>query len=145
MSVVDLNPKAQEGAVKDPLGLFPPVAMKLISLVMQHGANKYGKENWRETHIKESTYYHAMQRHLTAWFDGEDLDPDSGLPHLAHVAASVAILLDADNQGCLSKDRQEYAKFRASIPLEKEIGELTQTMRNKGANVLFDQLKRLSK
>jgi hypothetical protein len=123
MSISDNNPKAKKGEEKIPLGLFPPIAMKLISLVMQHGAKKYGLRNWRLTRIKESTYYHAMQRHLTSWFDGEDNDADSGLPHLAHVAASVAILLDAENQNVLDKDRKISAQKRLQIQIKESSDE----------------------
>ena len=136
MSVIDLNPKAKFGDEKVPLHLFPPVAMELIALVMKNGAEKYGPYNWRLTKVKSSTYYAAMLRHLTAYFEGQDIDPESGKPHLAHVAASVCILLDADSKGCLIDDRPPQ-------PIDMEVGELTQAMREKSANVLFDQIKRL--
>ena len=41
------------------------------------------------------TYAGAVQRHLQAWVDGENFDPDSGNPHLYHAIASLAILIDA--------------------------------------------------
>lgn len=105
MSVVDLNPKAKLGNEKVPLHLIPPVAMNEIALVMKNGADKYGEYNWRVTKVHTSTYYAAMLRHLTAYFEGEDCDKESGKPHLAHVAASVCILLDAESKSCLIDDR----------------------------------------
>ena len=44
-------------------------------------------------------------RHLSRWFEGEDLDTDSTLPHLAHVLACVAIIVDAEAAGKLNDDR----------------------------------------
>jgi hypothetical protein len=46
-----------------------------------------------------------MMRHLNAWRDGEDLDPESGISHLAHIACSCNILLDADYCDTLQDDR----------------------------------------
>lgn len=46
-----------------------------------------------------------MKRHIDAWYDGEDRDKESFLPHLAHVAASVAILMDAEAHGTFKDDR----------------------------------------
>jgi hypothetical protein len=40
-----------------------------------------------------------------AWWDGQDLDPMTGLSHLAHVAANMCILLDADSGPWLQDDR----------------------------------------
>lgn len=44
-------------------------------------------------------------RHIMAILDGEDLDQESGAPHQAHVAACMAIILDAAEVGNLVDDR----------------------------------------
>jgi hypothetical protein len=44
-------------------------------------------------------------RHLNAWRDGEDVDPESGRSHIAHIAASCNILLDAEHCGTLQDER----------------------------------------
>ena len=46
-----------------------------------------------------------MHRHLDAWASGEDVADDSGVDHLAHLAASCAILLDARTAGRFEDDR----------------------------------------
>ncbi len=46
-----------------------------------------------------------MQRHLGEYATGVDLEEDSGLPHLAHIAANCLILLDAEHAGTLIGDR----------------------------------------
>ena len=99
------DPKGQAGSLKAPLGLVPPHAMEQTAWVHKLGADKYGPWNWRETGVCASTYVNAILRHLNAWRDGEDLDPESGISHLAHVACSANILMDAEYCGKLQDDR----------------------------------------
>lgn len=99
------DPKGAVGATKTPLGLVPPHAMEQTAWVHKLGADKYGPWNWRETGVCASTYVNAILRHLNAWRDGEDLDPESGISHLAHIACSANILMDARYCGKLQDDR----------------------------------------
>lgn len=103
------DPKGAIGATKVPLGLIPPHAMEQTAWVHKLGADKYGAWNWRETGVCASTYVNAILRHLNAWRDGEDLDPESGISHLAHVACSANILMDAGYCGKLQDDRNKSA------------------------------------
>jgi hypothetical protein len=77
------------------------------SLAHAEGARKYGPWNWRTNKVCATTYIGAIMRHLTAWQDGEDLDPDSGLTHLAKIAACCNILMDAQHCGTLVDDRSK--------------------------------------
>ena len=79
--------------------------MEQTALVHKLGSDKYGPYNWRKTGVCASTYVNAILRHLNAWRDGETLDPESGISHLAHVACSCNILLDADHCSTLQDDR----------------------------------------
>ena len=99
------DPKGAAGALKTPLGLIPSYAMEQTALVHQLGAQKYGPYNWRRTGVCASTYVNAIIRHLNAWRDGETVDPESSISHLAHVACSCNILLDAGFCGTLKDDR----------------------------------------
>jgi hypothetical protein len=99
------DPKGAAGALKTPLSLIPPFAMEQTAWVHKLGAEKYGPFNWRKTGVCASTYVNAIMRHLNAWRDGETIDPESGISHLAHVACSCNILLDADHCGTLQDDR----------------------------------------
>ncbi len=101
----DSNPKDRIGVTKAPIRLWPPLATVVGSMVMALGAKKYGPYNWREKKVQYSVYLEAAQRHIFAAFDGEDLDPESGLPHIAHAMACMAILLDADSTGKMIDDR----------------------------------------
>lgn len=91
----EANPKQRYGDRKVPLHLVPTSAQVAIAMGLKEGARKYGAFNWRETNVETMTYVGAALRHLTAWVDGEDIDPDSGNPHLFHAMASLAILTDA--------------------------------------------------
>jgi hypothetical protein len=82
---------------------MPPVAEHYICEVLQSGADKYGAWNWRLSGIQMATYVSAIKRHLAAIHAGEWLDPESGKPHIAHIAASACIIMDADVNGNLDK------------------------------------------
>lgn len=111
----DQNPKTRYGLARAALHLVPPVALIHEAGVMEHGADKYGPFNWREKDVSASVYYAAALRHLLAWYDGEDRDPDSGHPHLAHIRACMAILLDAEAAGKLKDDRPPAGQAAALI------------------------------
>lgn len=120
----DNNPKARAGALKVPTQFVPPVAKLHLGLAMKDGAVKYGPFNWRTEPVSASTYMGAMERHLAAWFDGEDLAEDSGCHHLAHVMACCALVLDSEELGILVDDRPPQGPSAAFLKtqLEKNIG-----------------------
>ena len=102
-----MDPKGDAGKIKPQLGLIPPSAMEQTAKVHALGAGKYGPWNWRETGVNAMTYVHAIMRHLNAWRDGEDNDTESGASHIAHIAASCNILMDASACGNLIDDRNK--------------------------------------
>jgi hypothetical protein len=63
-------------------------ALDLVCQVLEHGAEKYSPDNWRgageDLLAFRREYFSAMVRHLSAEQCGEPIDPDSGLPHMAH-------------------------------------------------------------
>ena len=95
--------------------LWPANATALGSLALLDGALKYGRANWRAAGVRASIYHDAASRHLAAWFEGEDADPDSGLDHLAHVLACMAIIVDARAAGQLTDDRQFVGGHRLAV------------------------------
>lgn len=52
--------------------------------VLEFGANKYSPDNWKKGMPREQILNSAM-RHLTAIMDGEEIDQESGLPHIGHL------------------------------------------------------------
>jgi len=99
------NPKDLIGSDKLPLHLFPFTAVVYGTLALLDGALKYGRANWRVAGVRASIYYDACLRHMTKWFEGENIDKDSGLPHLAHALACITILIDATETDKLKDDR----------------------------------------
>ena len=69
----DTNPKTRMGALKIPLHLVPPSAMHALAIAFEDGARKYGAFHFRDSAVSSSTYYAALLRHVSAWFDGEDV------------------------------------------------------------------------
>lgn len=126
----DDNPKTKFGMAKIPLHLVPPSAIHALALGFSDGAPKYGPFNWREKTISSTVYYGAVLRHLTAWYDGEDLAPDSGKPHLAHAMACLAMIIDGQSVGKLNDNRPpkgasarmqaEYAAQNKDVPTFRE-------------------------
>lgn len=77
---------------------YHPKALAIIAKVLDYGAERYGRDNYRKVPGLEKRYPAAIIRHLFAHLRGEKLDPESGLPHLAHIACSVLFLLEVDNE-----------------------------------------------
>lgn len=109
------NPKDAIGSDKMPLHLWPETATVMGTLGLLDGALKYGRSNWRSAGIRLSVYVDAMRRHINAMFEGEKVDPDSGLPHIAHILATAAIIVDADAAGKLIDDSQYPGGYRALL------------------------------
>ena len=99
------NPKDAIGSSKLPIHLWPETATAMGTIGLLDGMLKYGRMNWREAGVRASIYIDALRRHLAAYAEGEDVDPDSGAPHLAHIGACWAILVDASAAGKLTDDR----------------------------------------
>jgi hypothetical protein len=78
---------------KLPLNLLSTEAMNQTAAVLAFGAQKYAAHNWRKGFAWSRPLAAAM-RHLTAFNDGEDKDPESGLSHLAHAACCIMFLLE---------------------------------------------------
>jgi len=112
---VSSNPKDAVGQLKPQLNLIPPSAQILESVVMALGAEKYGPFNWRESAVRSSIYVAAAMRHLLAWADGQNEDPESGVSHLAHVRACMGIVLDAQSLGKLEDDRPKQSGEAAKL------------------------------
>ena len=99
------NPKDAIATDKAPLHLVPASFKAYTATALAEGALKYGAWNWRAAGVRASVYVSALQRHLDKWFNGEDIDPDTGVPHLANAAACLAVLIDSDVQGSMTDDR----------------------------------------
>lgn len=104
-SYPDDNPKTLHGDKKLPIHLAPPSAMHALAEAFADGAKKYGPYNWRDKRVSSTVYYAAALRHMMAWYDGEEIAEDSGVAHLHHAMACLAILIDAGGIGNLNDNR----------------------------------------
>lgn len=99
------NPKDSVGIKKTSMSCVPaPVLMELANAMLE-GARKYGRHNYRAIGVCSSVYYDAAMRHLMSWWEGQDIDPDSGNRHLAHAIACLVVLRDSEMFGNLTDDR----------------------------------------
>lgn len=86
------------GALKDSAGkprmsLVPAELILGTARAFSFGIAKgYAPHNWRKG-IPLSEIYDALQRHLTAWNEGENIASDSKLSHLDHAGACIAMLM----------------------------------------------------
>ena len=99
------NPKDRVGQRKVPLGLLPGAGKIYGALAMVDGAQKYLPYNWRDKKVRMTIYLDAIERHLLALRDGEDLTEDTGVPHEGAIIACASILADAREGGFLVDDR----------------------------------------
>lgn len=102
------NPKDGAAVHKLPLDLVPASLKVFATLAFTEGAAKYGAYNWRVSGARASIYKAALERHLESWWNGEDVDPQTGVPHLASILACAGILLDAGLARKLNDDRPPH-------------------------------------
>lgn len=103
--IKESNPKDAIGSRKVPFHLVPQQVVGEIALGMLEGACKYGAYNYRAIGVRSSVYHAAAKRHLGAWWEGQDIDPRSGLHHITKAIASLVVLRDAMIQGKCEDDR----------------------------------------
>lgn len=101
----DTNPKDAMGVAKVPLSTVSGQVLGELGLAMMEGALKYGRHNYRVSGVRASVYFDAAWRHLIAFYEGEDIDPASGLPHIIKVMACMAVLRDSQIQSNWVDDR----------------------------------------
>ena len=85
-----------------------------IARVRGYGADKYGDpENWKT--VSDGLYWDAILRHVYAAMDGEQLDKESGLPHLAHAACNVMFLLERQQKGISVQSNAQGDSFLKKV------------------------------
>lgn len=91
----ETNPKDAVGITKSPLSTVPTQVLHEVGLAMLEGALKYGRHNYRIAGVRYSVYYDGVQRHLNAFNEGQDIDPDSDISHITKAIAGLMVLRDA--------------------------------------------------
>lgn len=95
--ITPITSKPEEGLKYDEgktdVSLLPSKALTEVAKVLEYGANKYHRENWRKG-IKYSRVYSAAMRHMMEWKDGQKHDPETLRSHIAHAACNLLFLLE---------------------------------------------------
>ena len=97
---------------KPPIHLVPTLAIEAAAKVFAFGAAKYSENNWRDD-INTTEWgrsYSSLQRHLMAYWNGDDIDLESGLLHIDHALTQLIILRVAFEEGKDMDDR--YIKHK---------------------------------
>ena len=89
--------------------LLPPLAQERIAEVFTFGAKKYDDWNWAKG-MEYSRLYGALNRHMTAWYKGEDNDPETTKSHLAHAGCCIMMLLELSETRPDLDDRPKHYK-----------------------------------
>jgi len=101
----ETNPKDVIGMKKAPLSTLSGPVLFEMGLGMLEGARKYGRQNYRVMGVSASVYYDAAMGHLIDWFEGEDIDEDSGLSHVTKALTTLLTLRDSMLMGNWVDDR----------------------------------------
>lgn len=106
----DTNPKDAIGSTKPPIANVPLSVISEVGMALAEGQWKYGGYNWRVIGVRASVYWDAAFRHIKAWWEGEDTDPDSQLSHVTKAISALTVLRDAMIQENWTDDRPPRSK-----------------------------------
>jgi len=118
------NPKHAQGVKKYPMSPVPARVLAELGVAMLEGELKYGFHNFRDTDIDAKTYYDACNRHMQSWWEGQDIDPGSGLSHVTKAIATLVVLRDSMISGMLHDNRPPKSEEGWEDELNKVAEEL---------------------
>ena len=92
----DQSAKTDAGKIRPTL--VPPALIEAVAAVREYGCSKYhDPDNWRR--VEPQRYRDAAYRHWLAYLKNpEACDPESGLPHLWHLACNAAFLIEMEGE-----------------------------------------------
>ena len=120
------NPKDAVGSKKVSMSVLPANVLMEVALGLQEGALKYGRHNYRAVGVRASVYYDATLRHLMAFWEGEDIDPDSQLSHVTKAISSLIVLRDSMLRENWTDDRPPKSSENWIGPLNERASALVQ-------------------
>lgn len=126
MNTKETNPKDAVGVKKwRQFSTIPTTVLAEVGVGMLEGARKYGRHNYRVAGVRSSVYFDAAWGHLMQWWEGEDIDQDSGLSHITKAICSLFVLRDAMIQNMLTDDRPPKANLDAlRADLQRAVDEI---------------------
>lgn len=106
--------------------LMPAGPVYQVACLYGVGALKYPERNF-ESGYPYSQSFGALNRHLWAWWNGENLDPETGITHLASVVWNAFALMHFQLAGVGVDDRPPSVELirpdDEHIALMRELGE----------------------
>jgi hypothetical protein len=91
-----------------------------VGLVYTYGEGKYGRDNWLKG-TDWSEFAGSLFRHYTKFMLGEDIDPETGLPHLAHLIWNAIAIETFRLRGLGVDDR--YSFMGSITEMMEEVGD----------------------
>lgn len=101
------NQEAKSDSGKPRPSLVPPALIRGVDAIREYGCKKYtDPNNWRR--VEPQRYWDALLRHgLAAWDNWKAVDPESGMPHLWHIACNLAFLMQyMEEENGLSENKR---------------------------------------
>ena len=94
------NQEIKADAGKPRLSLVPSEIIWAIAAIREYGCGKYGEHgmmHWKE--VEKERYRDATYRHWLRYLENPSgVDPESGLPHLWHLACNIAFLCELEKE-----------------------------------------------
>lgn len=87
------------------MDLLPPELLTSVATILTFGAKKYADRNW-EGGMAWGRVYGALQRHLNAWWGGQEVDAETGKSHLWHAGCCIAFLITYEQRKIGTDDRK---------------------------------------
>lgn len=138
----ETNPKATIGVRKVSMSVVPMNVVLEASLGMLEGAAKYGRSNYLASGARASVYFDGTLRHIMDWWQGIDIDPDSGLHHVSKAISSLMVLRACMLAGKFEDDRPPRTNFDIQV-LNKLAAEILDKYADKNPRhyTIKDQIK----
>lgn len=97
-------------------------ALEGVLSVLEFGAKKYAKDSWLTVPDAKTRYRDALDRHLAAIDKGEEVDAESGKPHLFHVACNALFLAElgcrertSDSPTTLARGGMSWEEWKSAV------------------------------
>ena len=105
--IIEDEQEAKADSGKPRPSLVPPALIRGVDAIREFGTARYGSpDNWRK--VEPQRYWDALLRHvLAAWDNWKAVDPESGMPHLWHIACNAGFLMQyMEEENGLSENKR---------------------------------------
>jgi hypothetical protein len=88
--------------------------------VLEYGAKKYSPNQWKKG-FPITEIYDSLMRHMIAFMNGEDNDPESGLPHIGHIQCNIMFMAYVKENHPKFDDRLTVINFTPLVNINNSI------------------------